>query len=220
MLRTSIFARRFAELAEQMAAVGATTRYDRSADFAADRIDDEQFMNRKVKAKNLLTHSCGKQSERYSVFVESEKPQLNITNRENFRYLRAGFLAAKEDDEGEHLRSISSLAQAEVFSTEFDQARELLSAGYKTPAAVAVRVVVETRLRRMCQNRSLDFGKLDRMNAASCKEGAYNLLVQKRIPALANIRNNAAHGHPDQFNENDVRHRIAYVENFLAEHLS
>jgi hypothetical protein len=220
VLSTSILARRFGELAEQMAAVEATKRYDRSEYFSGDRVDDEKFLNWKVKAKSLLNNSCGKESEHYSAFIEAEKPQSYVTNWESFKNLKAIFLAAREDFEGGYLRSIRSLVQAEVFSTELDQARELLAAGYKTPAAVVAGVVLETGLRRMCQDRSLELGKLDRMNAALSKDGAYNLLVQKRITALADIRNNAAHGHPDQFNEKDVGDMISYVENFLAEHLS
>ena len=35
--------------------------------------------------------------------------------------------------------------------------------------------------------------------------------MQKRITALADIRNNAAHGHPEQFRDNDVSDMISYV---------
>jgi hypothetical protein len=215
-----MLARRFTELVEQMAVVAATKRYERSEYFAGDRIDGEQFVNWKVKAKNLLTNACGRESEHYLAFVKAEQPIAYRSNWEEFKDLKAIFLAAQEDYEGGYLRSIRNLVQAEVFSSELDQARELLATGYKAAAAVVAGIVLETGLRRMCQDRSLDLGKLDRMNAALSKNGVYSLLVQKRITALADIRNNAAHGHPDQFNERDVLDMISYVENFLSEHLS
>jgi hypothetical protein len=57
------------------------------------------------------------------------------------------------------------------------------------------------------------------MNSELTKAGAYNLLVQKRITALADIRNNAAHGRTGQFKDNDVSDMISYVESFVSEHL-
>ena len=61
---------------------------------------------------------------------------------------------------------------------------------------------------------------MDKMNADLAKKGVYNLLVQKRITTLAQIRNDAAHGKPDQFTEADVTSMISDVERFLADHLS
>jgi hypothetical protein len=39
------------------------------------------------------------------------------------------------------------------------------------------------------------------MNAALAKAGKYNKLMQKRITALADIRNSAAHGNFNQFTQ-------------------
>jgi hypothetical protein len=36
---------------------------------------------------------------------------------------------------------------------------------------------------------------------------------------LADIRNNAAHGHPEKFNANDVADMIKDIERFVSEHL-
>jgi len=57
------------------------------------------------------------------------------------------------------------------------------------------------------------------MNADLTKAGVYNLLAQKRITAMADIRNNAAHGNPGQFKPDDVKDMIAYVEGFLAQYI-
>jgi hypothetical protein len=57
----------------------------------------------------------------------------------------------------------------------------------KFAAAVIAGTVLETALRQLC---------LDRMNADLAKAGVYNSLMQKRITALAAIRNRAAHGKP------------------------
>lgn len=217
---TSKLNQRFSELSAQMDQVEATKQYKASEFLSGDRIDDEVFLNWRVKARHLLLMACGQDSEHYKEFMKGEKPKTYQTNYENFRLLKATFLAAKEDFEGGYLSSVRNLIQAQVFSNELDQSSELLTSGYASAAAVIAGVVLETTLRQMCEDRNLAIGKLDRMNSELSKAGVYNLLVQKQITALADIRNNAAHGHPENFKDSDVRDMIAYVEAFVSQHLS
>ncbi|MBA7556924.1 hypothetical protein ES705_49651 [subsurface metagenome] len=107
-----------------------------------------------------------------------------------------------------------------MFDTELEQARELLNSGYKLAAAVITGVVLETTLRDFCDREGLTHSKLDKMNADLAKAGLYNKLQQKRITALADIRNSAAHGKPEKFSEEDVKNMIRDVEQFLANHLT
>jgi len=220
---TSALAKRFAELASQLESVEATKRSEPSPNFPrdppVDRIDNDLFLNWKVKARHLISMACGTESEHYRQFVKSEMPQIYKTSFAALEELKAIFLAAKEDYEGGYLNSFRNLVQAEVFGTELDQARELLSGGYSSAAAVIAGVVLETTLRQLCTDKGIPVGKLDRMNSELTKVGAYNLLVKKRITALADIRNNAAHGHPEQFKDNDVSDMISYVKSFISDHL-
>ncbi|PTW47639.1 uncharacterized protein DUF4145 [Sphingomonas faeni] len=133
--------------------------------------------------------------------------------------VRAVFNAAKEDFDGGYLNSVRSMVQAEVFSTELDQANELMKGGYIVAAAVIAGVVLETTMRRLCEDAGIEPGSLNKMNADLTKAGIYNLLVNKRITALADIRNNAAHGHPNKFTKDDVVDMIAKVEAFVADHV-
>jgi hypothetical protein len=112
------------------------------------------------------------------------------------------------------------LVQAEVFDSQLEQASELLGAGYKSAGAVIAGVVLETALKDMCNKRNIPPGKLDKMNADLAKAGEYNLLVQKQITALAQIRNDAAHGQNDNFDERNVSSMIENVRRFVTEHLS
>jgi hypothetical protein len=41
------------------------------------------------------------------------------------------------------------------------------------------------------------------------------MLTQKRITAIADIRNNSAHGNWDQFDRADVKDMICWVANFV-----
>ncbi|MBS1196858.1 MAG: hypothetical protein H6R18_643 [Proteobacteria bacterium] len=213
--------KRFDELLSQANAVAATKQRKHSEAFGSyEYVEPDLLLGWCVKARNLLVSACGRESEHFKSFVEAEKPGPYEENPVRLSRLRAVFLAAQEDFEGGHLSSVRNLVQAEVFSTELEQANELLAAGYRMPAAVICGVVLETNLRSLCEARGLDVGKLDKMNADLAKAGQYNSLVQKRITVLAAIRNSAAHGKLADFDDKDVRSMIEDVERLVAGWLS
>ena len=212
--------RRFADLEQQLATVLATKRYKKSDWNSGEYVDHELFLNWSVKAKHLIEKACGEGSLYANEFAKKQKTMSMDTNYGILVRLKAVFEAAREDFEGGYCDSVKSLVQAEVFDNELDQARQLLSNGYHSAAAVIAGVVLETTLRQLCADQGLPTGKLDKMNADLAKAGEYNLLTQKRITALADIRNNAAHGNSAEFGKDDVGDMIDKVEAFVADHLS
>lgn len=217
MANISVLAQRFSELVSQIDEVEATKRHERVGPSEMIYVDNDKLLNWKVKARNLLSKACGKESEHYSDFKKYEGGM--VTNYVIMNRLKAVFLAAKEDYEGGYLNSMRNLVQAEVFDNELEQASELHDAGYKLPAAVVAGVVLETTLRQMCTDRSIPIGKLDKMNADLAKTRAYNSLVQKQITALAGIRNSAAHGHPEEFTDSDVANMVSQIRAFVSSQL-
>jgi Domain of unknown function (DUF4145) len=216
-----IFKQRFDELEAQAAQVEASKVAQDSGMYGYQNyVDNDLLLNWKVKVKNLLSKVCGEDSQHFQQFEKNETGVSFTTNYNIFQALKAVFLAAKEDFEGGYLLSIKTLVQAEVFDSELEQANELLSSGYFTAAAVIAGVVLETALRELCDRREgISHGKLDKMNADLAKAGVYNKLMQKRITALADIRNSAAHGKPNEFTEQDVSDMIKEVGQFLANYL-
>lgn len=213
--------KRFAELAEQIAKVEFTKQTKQNGYTGQyDHIDDEMFLGWCVKARNLLSNACGIESQHFMAFEKSEIPTPYSSNYDVMKRVKAVFFAAKEDFEGGYLISVKNLIQAEVFDSELEQASELLSAGYASSAAVVAGVVLETTLRNLCNEKGIPLGKLDKMNADLAKSGAYNALVQKRITALAGIRNSAAHGKVEEFAREDVVSMISEVEKFVSTTLS
>lgn len=215
-----LFKQRFDELEAQAIQVEAS-RATRHSEMwgSGEYVDNDLLLNWKVKVRNLLSKVCGEESQHFQQFEKNENVVGYSTSYDIFKSLKAIFLAAKEDFEGGYLSSIRTLVQAEVFDSELEQANELLSSGYSTAAAVVAGVVLETALRELCDKEGISHGKLDKMNADLTKAGTYNKLVQKRITALADIRNSAAHGKPNEFTEQDVIDMIRYVNQFLANHL-
>ena len=185
-----------------------------------DVIDNEKTLTWKVKSKSLLIYACGKDSQHYEEFIKAEKINGYQTQWDAFKKMKSVFLAAMDDYNNGYLTSIKNLIQADVFDSELEQAQELLSSGYKLAAAVIAGVVLETTLRDLCYQNSLPIGKLDKMNSDLAKAGIYNKLQQKRITALADIRNSAAHGKPEEFSDNDVTTMIRDIEQFLITQLS
>lgn len=211
---------RFTVLMEEIDSIeAAKTRV--SGDFGGGwRIDSDAFLAWRVKAKNIIVQVCGEESQHFIAFIQAEKLSgLGDSHHGSLKRTRAVFSAAKDDFEGGYLTSIKSLVQAEVFDSELEQAGELLSSGYHLAAAVIAGVVLETGLRELCDRNGVAHGKLDKMNADLAKNGTYNKLQQKRITALADIRNSAAHGKPEEFSANDVKTMINEVEQLLAHHL-
>ncbi len=218
---TQLLRKRFAELESQAEQIADTRSTSRGINSSTDEnVDRELFLAWRVKVKNLLTSACGSDSEHYRAFAEAENCASWSGNVKNFRMTRVVFGAAKEDFEGGYLASVRNLVQAEVFDTELEQAKELLSTGYHPAAAVIAGVVLETTLRQLCSVKQLPIGKLDKMNADLAKAGQYNSLVQKRITSIAAIRNSAAHGDHSAFSRNDVAAMIDEVARLVGEWLS
>lgn len=216
------FGNRFDELLMQAEAIEANKRTERSEYLGgvATYVDQPALLNWQVKAKHLISLVCGADSQHFTMFLETEKPRPYTTNYELFQGMKAVFLAAKEDYEGGYLRALRNLVQAGVFASELEQAEELLASGYYAAAAVIAGVVLETKLRQLCEDRALPGGKLDKMNADLAKADVYNRLVQKQITALADIRNSAAHGETGSFEPNDVANMLRDVRNLLADRLA
>jgi hypothetical protein len=219
----NLFQKRFEQLnilADEVEESKSTKTSEFYPSESSTNVDEEKLLSWKVKARNLLSKTCGENSQHFQEFEKIEDYSMYGGNYDQFRRFQAVFLAAKEDFEGGYLSSMKTLVQAEVFDSELEQAKELLGAGYLSAAAVIAGVVLETALRELCDRENIPHGKLDKMNADLAKAGKYNTLLQKRITALAAIRNSAAHGKVDEFTKQNVVNMIDEVEQFLANHLT
>ena len=131
-------------------------------------------------------------------------------------------MALRADYADGYLSSVTSLIRADLFSDYFDMAEHLLTEGYKDPAAVIVGSSLETHLRKLCEKYSVDTvtkkgtpKKADVMNADLVKAGAFSKSEQKRVTAWLGLRNEAAHGHYDQFDKTQVESVLRDVRAFI-----
>ncbi len=183
-------------------------------------VDGQESSQWGVSCLNVLTRIFGKDSDHYQKF-NSLFPELHdwTSVRNGVGIMRA----AKDDYENGYLFDVRVLIQAEVFDDFLEQAQHLFDAGFYAPAAVVAGSVLEDGLRKLCVRNRVSLPakpKLDTMNADLAKAGVYNLLVQKQITALADLRNNAAHGRWTEFTDKDVGQMLIQVRAFMTTHFS
>ena len=132
--------------------------------------------------------------------------------------------ALREDYARGYLRTIEELIHADVFADFLDMAAELLSKGYKDPAAVIIGSVLEEHLRKLAtlNNVAITVGtnpkKADVINADLVKAGVYNKLEQKNVTAWLGLRNEAAHGNYNNYGKAQVETQLASVRDFMVRH--
>lgn len=181
-----------------------------------EKIVDKSLYNKWcLNVLNLLKQACGKDSDYYQRFSDLyEEGHLHTASQ--FQEFRTLFEAAKDDYTGGYIIPTETLVHAEVFDEQLEQATELLKKGYYIPAAVCAGVVLETALFKLCQQNNISRGTLDTMNIELTKIEVYSKLEQKKITALAHIRNCAAHGNFEEINKSDVKNMLNDVNKFVS----
>lgn len=173
-----------------------------------------------ISCLNLFTRIYGPDSLYASRFGKLLGPRTSIDQFEAaFGILRA----ARDDYAHDMLFDTRVVIAAEVFDDFLEQADHLHSQGYYQAAAVIAGAVLEDGLRKLCDRKGIaqpQNGTINPLNDALAKARIYTKLVQKQVTALADIRNNAAHGKLDQFTAADVADMLRQVRGVMTHHFS
>lgn len=134
--------------------------------------------------------------------------------------------AIKYELENGLIDDIQKLLQADIFADFLEMGEHLLKEGYKDPAAVIIGSVLEDTLRKLAAVNDIattnEKGKLltiEPINVELAKKEVYNQLVKKQITSWADLRNNAAHGHYDQYDPKQVEQMLQFVQTFASDYL-
>jgi len=207
------------EFGEGIESVSRRTTHSESLHYGSP-VNSEKSYQWGASCLNILKRVFGEESDHYQKFnVLFPKLDYQFPLTKALGIMRA----AKDDYENGYLSDTRILIQAEVFDDFLDQAEHLFGNGYHEPAAVMAGAVLEDGLRKLCTRRSLSLPAkptIDPMNVALAKDGAYSSLVQKRITALADLRNKAAHGKWSEFSKDEVKDMLAQVRSFMEAHFS
>lgn len=176
----------------------------------------------RTESMNLIRRSCREDSDHYRELKRIAETKETSTNSYYFVHCFGVLEAAQRDFEAGILFDMRALITAEVLGDFMEQAEALLEGGYHVPAASLAGAILEDTLRKLCEKHSItipEMTKIDRLNATLAGAGIYDKLVQKRITALADIRNNADHGHFDKFAKSDVEDMVKWTRGFAADYL-
>lgn len=180
------------------------------------------YLRVRTEAMNLTRRSCGEDSDHYKQLKQLAEAKESATNSYYFIHCMGIVEAAHRDFESGLLFELRSLVAADLLGDFMTQAEVLLSSGYHVPAASLAGAVLEDTLRKLCEKRGIAVPhktKIDSLNSELARHGAYDKLVQKRITALADIRNNSDHGHFDKFTKEDVADMLKWIGRFTADYL-
>ncbi|UCH79742.1 MAG: HEPN domain-containing protein [Nitrospiraceae bacterium] len=176
----------------------------------------------RTEALNLVKRVCGENSDHYQELKRLAEHERSAGNSYFFKDCFGALQAAHKDYEDGLLFDLRALIAAEVLGDFVEQAEALVSQGYHIPAASLSGAVLEDTLRKLAKAHGLDIPektKIDRLNSDLARAEIYSKLVQKRITALADIRNNADHGHFDKFSKDDVEDMVTWIKRFAADYL-
>lgn len=183
-----------------------------------------QFKSFRAASLSFIGNLMGVDSVYYKEFS-------NTVFTDSAKFLLSGIQILKEikeDVKTGWVVKYKEIVSAEIFSDFLEMAEHLLAEGYKDPAAVMIGSVLEEHLRQLCNKNGVEIfilkdgkevpKKADVINADLKKENVYNLLEQKQITALLDLRNNAAHGKYDQYDATQVKAMYQGVLDFIIRH--
>ena len=114
------------------------------------------------------------------------------------------------------LADIRGIVQADLFDSELAAARHLHENGYIRAAGVLAGVVLELHLRTMCSNHLGDFDRrrptISDLLRYLRSNGIIDLPVERRIQALADIRNLCSHQDRRDPTDAEIEHMIDGVD--------
>lgn len=190
-----------------------------------DSDDNLSSRSRVAEALTRLKSTIDRLSPRDSSHRQSADTlmkQYGPNNSYSVGFLVGILKALRSDYAAGYFQTVEALIHAEIFADFIEMAEYLLSQKYKDPAAVIVGSVLEEHLRKLCGKHSVATSsgtspkKADALNSELCAAGAYSKLDQKNVTAWLDLRNKAAHGHYDQYTQQQVELFVQSVRDFLT----
>jgi hypothetical protein len=181
-------------------------------------VDSEISNEWKILCLNLLRRVFGIDSVHYQKF---ESVSVDIVYFDNVKSALGILKAAKNDYENGYLFDTRALIEAEIFSDILEQSEELLKKGHYQVSAVVAGCVLEDGLRKLCNKNNITFPKkptIEPMNVELAKMGIYNQFIKDKISSIGKLRNHAAHGEWNEFNNKDVEDMINDVRRFMEDY--
>lgn len=174
------------------------------------------------KVGNILNSVFGPQSLQVKHFTEILLGQNRrpVENAYDILPIMGILRGALDDLAHGFLTGQEFLIAGDVFDSVLEQAKHLLDTGYKDPAAVLARVVLEDALKRIARAEGIaDTLKASQLNDELKKASRYPQPQWRLIQAWLDVGNAAAHGNFGDYDADRVKDVISGIEQFLATEL-
>jgi hypothetical protein len=171
-----------------------------------------------------VERTVGRDSEFYRQMPSKPKgPMRNAGWDNSYMSALVGTLVAlrRAVDAG-LLVSLERRVRANIYDDFLVQAGELVAGGYHVAAVVLGGGVLEDHLCKLCTGRALTWkgnGSLAKYNDL-LRDKLYDQATWRRIQAIADVRNDAAHGNGAKVKQEDVADALRYISRFLADYPS
>ena len=185
-------------------------------------VDSDKTTGFKSASLSFIERIYGKDHSYYTSFNSSVDDSRPSNIQSGIEILNS----IEQEISGDWLFTLKGLLAAELFADFLEMADHLLTQGYKDASAVIIGSVLEEHLRQLCMLNDIDIEyerkgelipkKADRLNSDLAKENVYSKLDQKAVTMWLDLRNKAAHGKYDEYNEDQVTIMYSGVTEFLA----
>lgn len=190
--------------------------------FATTSVDNEQFISFKNASLSFILNLYSKDHPYYENFAHyCLRPDPYETKSG-----RGILISIKEEIEQGWLNTIRGIVSAEIFTNFIEMAEHLYYEGYKDAAAVMIGSVLEEHIRQLCNANGVNTTiekdgkeipkKTDLLNSELVKAKVYNKLDQKNVTAWLDLRNKAAHGNYNEYNNEQVELMLKSVIEFMT----
>lgn len=172
----------------------------------------------KLSCLNTIEITAGKKSVFYETFPHRYVDHKEITFDEAMSHYLSVLRALSEELQMGFLYGVEMLVARDMLDTIVEEAKVLLQAKYKDAAAIYCRVILETSIKKLCDNNKITYRKKEKLNSLSNKlrkRGLLNLPEWRQIQAWTDIGNSAAHGKFSDYTEDDVKNMLNGIENFI-----
>jgi hypothetical protein len=219
------FKQRFVELEAQLKEVQATKKNVYSEIGPKVQVDTNLKLGWEVNAKHLLATVCGLESQHFKHFRKAAEVSMYSDSSVVLEKMATVFRAAKEDFERGMFDDIRRLVRADLLDDFLSQAEELHASGFNEAAVGLGGAILEDTLRKLCDKHTppITYAQktaIDTLNVSLAKAQVYDGLVQKRITAIAHLRNDADHGRSlGTVKPADTEDMLKWLRRFVTDYL-
>lgn len=191
--------------------------------------DNRSIINVETRAFAVIKRISGINSEYFRKVKDLDTGVFKNAFQTKIKLIMGILDGLYQDLNKDYLNSLVESIHDDIFSDYIEMAQYLLDENCKDAAAVIAGSTLEEHLRKLCEKNKISstyidskgkekFKKADLMNSELTKDDIYTKGEQKQVTAWLDIRNNAAHGHYDNYDVNQVKNMIIGLIEFFVKH--